>query len=302
MQMRMASVISTCLHIAVLGWATLSFNSKAFEATPPESLPVDIISEKEFSEVTKGVKDAKKPAEKPKPIVEKVAEPPPKPVEELKPTINDKRTVAENKEAAPPPPQPEAKPPEKKAEPKPPAPAKPDQIADKLKDDKPKPEAKTEPQPMPPKRPPLPKKPEEKFDPTKIAALLDKRGPTRASMTGAELNKDPTLGTATGAAAKLSQSEIDAFRRRVESCWNIPVGARDADNLRVVFRINFRRDGTIERGPDTIEGSNSPFGPAYADSGRRAILQCQPYTMLRPEHYESWKDVEIEFNARQMFN
>ena len=115
MQMRMASVISTCLHIAVLGWATLSFNSKAFEATPPESLPVDIISEKEFSEVTKGVKDAKKPAEKPKPIVEKVAEPPPKPVEELKPTINDKRTVAENKEAAPPPPQPEAKPPEKKA-------------------------------------------------------------------------------------------------------------------------------------------------------------------------------------------
>ena len=67
MQMRMASVISTCLHIAVLGWATLSFNSKAFEATPPESLPVDIISEKEFSEVTKGVKDAKKPAEKPKP-------------------------------------------------------------------------------------------------------------------------------------------------------------------------------------------------------------------------------------------
>ena len=52
MQMRMASVISTCLHIAVLGWATLSFNSKAFEVTPPEPLPVDSISEKLFSEVT----------------------------------------------------------------------------------------------------------------------------------------------------------------------------------------------------------------------------------------------------------
>ena len=149
MQMRMASVISTALHVAVLGWATLTFNSKAFEVTPPESLPVDIISDKQFSEITKGVKDAKKPVEKPKPVVEKIADPPPKPVDELKPTVNDKRTVVDNKEATPEPPPPEKKP---------------DQIADKLKDDKPKPEAKAQPQPMPPKRPPRPKKPDEKFD------------------------------------------------------------------------------------------------------------------------------------------
>jgi len=299
MQMRTASVISTALHIAVLGWATLSLNSKAFEVTPPESLPVDIITDKEFSEITKGVKDAPKPVEKPKPIVEKVAEPPPKPPDEIKPTINDKRTVENNKEAAAPPPQPEPKPPEKKAEPKPPAPAKPDQIAEKLKDEKPKPEAT--PQPMPPKRPPVPKKPEEKFDPSKIAALLDKRDPTRASLTGAELNKDPNLGTAVGAAAKLTQSEIDAFRRRVASCWSIPVGAEGAENLKVVFRVLFRRDGTVERGPDPVEGSASPFGPAFAESGRRAILQCQPYTMLKPEHYDSWKDIEIGFTPRDMF-
>lgn len=299
MQMRTASVISTALHIAVLGWATLSLNSKAFEVTPPESLPVDIITDKEFSEITKGVKDAPKPIEKPKPIVEKIAEPPPKPPDEIKPTINDKRTVENNKEAAAPPPQPEPKPPEKKAEPKPPAPAKPDQIAEKLKDEKSKPE--TTPQPMPPKRPPVPKKPEEKFDPSKIAALLDKRDPTRASLTGAELNKDPNLGTAVGAAAKLTQSEIDAFRRRVASCWSIPVGAEGAENLKVVFRVLFRRDGTVERGPDPVEGSASPFGPAFAESGRRAILQCQPYTMLKPEHYDSWKDIEIGFTPRDMF-
>ncbi|MFA6265004.1 MAG: hypothetical protein WC670_04715 [Pseudolabrys sp.] len=85
MQMKTASVISTGLHILVLGWATLSFNGKAFEVTPAESLPVDLVSEKDFSEMTKGVKDAPKIAEKPKPIVEKIAEPPPKPVEELKP-------------------------------------------------------------------------------------------------------------------------------------------------------------------------------------------------------------------------
>lgn len=300
MQIRTASVISAALHIAVLGWATLSFSSKAFEVTPPESLPVDIISDKEFSEITKGVKDAKKVEEKPKPVVEKVAEPPPKPVEELKPTINEKREVADNKEAAPPP-KPEPKPPEKKPEAKP-EPPKPDAIADKLKDEKPKQEAKAEPQPLPPKKPPPPKpQAEQKFDADKIAALLDKRDPTRAAATGSEINKNAGLGAANANSARLTQSEIDAFRRRVASCWTIPVGAEGADNLKVVFRVLFRRDGTVERGPDPVEGSASPYGPAFADSGRRAILQCQPYTMLRPEHYDSWKDIEIGFTPRDMF-
>lgn len=299
MQIRTASVISAALHIAVLGWATLSFSSKAFEVTPPESLPVDIISDKEFSEITKGVKDAKKVEEKPKPVVEKVAEPPPKPVEELKPTINEKREVADNKEA-PPPPKPE-KPPEKKPEAKP-EPPKPDAIADKLKDEKPKQEAKAEPQPLPPKKPPPPKpQAEQKFDADKIAALLDKRDPTRAAATGSEMNQNANLGMATGAAARLTQSEIDAFRRRITSCWNIPVGAEGAENLKVVFRVMFRRDGTVERGPDTIEGSTSPYGPAFAESGRRAILQCQPYTMLKPEKYDTWKDIEIAFRPSDMF-
>lgn len=288
MQMRTASVLSTALHIAVLGWATLSFSGKTFEVTPTESLPVDLISEKEFSEMTKGVKDAPKVEEKPKPVVEKVAEEPPKIVDELKPTINEKREVAANKEAAPEPPKPEPKP---------------DPIAKKIEEaPPPKQEAtKSEPQPLPPKRPPVPKQPDQKFDASKIAALLDKRDPTRAAATGSEINRNASLGASTGNAARLTQSEIDAFRRRIASCWTIPVGAEGADNLKVVFRVMFRRDGTVERGPDTVEGTNSPYGPAFAESGRRAILQCQPYTMLKPEHYDTWKDIEIGFTPRDMF-
>ena len=45
----------------------------------------------------------------------------------------------------------------------------------------------------------------------------------------------------------------------------------------------------------------SPFGPVFAESGKRAILQCQPYTMLNPAHYDNWKDIEIEFSPRDMF-
>lgn len=289
MQMKTASVISTGLHILVLVWATVSFTGKTFEATPAESLPVDLVSEKDFSEMTKGIKEAPKPKPKEvqKPVVEKVADTPPKPIEDLKAkVVENKKEVALNKEAAPPP-EPETKP---------------DPIAEKIEKPDPKPqEAKAEPQPLPPKRPPRPKPKEPKFDAHKIAALLDKRDPTRAAATGSEINKTPSLGTAAGQAAKLSQSEIDALRQRITQCWTIPAGAADASDLKVVFRVMFRRDGTIERGPDPVEGSASPFGPAFADSGRRAILQCQPYTMLRPEHYDSWKDIEIGFKPSDMF-
>ena len=60
MQMRTASVISVGLHAAVLLWAVVSFSGKAFEVTPTESLPVDLVSDKDFSEMTKGVKNAPK--------------------------------------------------------------------------------------------------------------------------------------------------------------------------------------------------------------------------------------------------
>jgi colicin import membrane protein len=109
--MRKATAISAGLHAAVLLWATLSFSGKSFDVTPAESLPVDFISEKDFSEMTKGVKDASK-VETPKPLVEKKAEEPPKPVEEAKPKITEKKELQAAKEATqqPEPPPPKADP------------------------------------------------------------------------------------------------------------------------------------------------------------------------------------------------
>jgi len=282
--MRKATAISAGLHAAVLLWATLSFSGKSFDVTPAESLPVDFISEKDFSEMTKGVKDAPK-VETPKPLVEKKAEEPPKPIEEAKPKATEKKELQAAKEAAPPP------------EPQPP---KPDQIAEKLKhQDEPK-QAKTEPQPLPPKKPPM--KPQPKFEPDKIAALLDKRDPRRNAATGAEANATPSLGTAAGAAAQLSQSEIDALRARLMALWNPPVGMQDASQTQVTIRIRFRKDGTLAVGPHVLtSGSGAQFN-AMRDSAVRAVFVGQPYNMLRPEHYEQWKEIDFTFDTRQMFH
>ncbi|HEY7230519.1 MAG TPA: hypothetical protein VH558_09130 [Pseudolabrys sp.] len=281
--MRKATAISAGLHAAVLLWATLTFSGKNFEVTPAESLPVDFISEKDFSEMTKGVKDAPK-VETPKPLVEKKAEEPPKPVEEAKPKITEKKELQAAKEVAPPP------------DPQPP---KPDPIAEKLKQkDEPK-QTKIE-QPLPPKKPPQKQQP--KFDADKIAALLDKRDPQRNAATGLEASANPSLGTAAGMAAKLSQSEIDALRARLMALWNPPVGMKDAQQTQVTIRIRFRKDGTLATGPQVLtSGSGAQFN-AMRDSAVRAVFVGQPYTMLRPEHYDVWKEIDFTFDTRQMFH
>jgi colicin import membrane protein len=282
--MRKATAISAGLHAAVLLWATLSFSGKTFDVTPAESLPVDLVSEKDFSEMTKGVKDAPK-VETPKPLVEKKAEEPPKPVEEAKPKVTEKKELQAAKEPTP---QPE------------PQPSKPDPITEKLKQpDEPK-QAKAEPQPLPPKKPP--QKPQPKFEPDKIAALLDKRDPQRNAATGVEANATPSLGTASGTAAQLSQSEIDALRARLMALWNPPVGMQDASQTQVTIRIRFRKDGTLAVGPQVLtSGSGAQFN-AMRDSAVRAVFVGQPYTMLRPEHYEQWKEIDFTFDTRQMFH
>ena len=310
MQMRTASVISTGLHVAALLFAVVTFTGKPLEATPVEALPVDIMSEKDFSEMTKGVKDAPKP-DKPKPLVEKIDTP--KPVEQQAPKVDPKKEITPTAEkpsepkAEPKPPEPKK---EAKAETKPeakPEPAKeepkPDAIAEKLaKPDDQKKEAKSE--PLPPKKPEIkpPEKKQPKFDPNKIAALLDKREPTRAASAGAELNNAPSMGTATGMAAKLSQSEIDALRARLMALWNPPVGAQDASAYQITIRIRFKPDGTLQIGPQVLTSGQGMQYNAMRDSAVRAVLTGQPYTMLRSEHYDIWKEIDFTFDTREMFH
>lgn len=281
--MRKATAISAGLHAAVLLWATLSFSGKTFDVTPAESLPVDLISEKDFSELTKGVKDAPK-VETPKPLVEKKAEEPPKPVEDSKAKLTEKKEVQAAKEVAPPPE---------------PQPAQADPIADKIKQqDEPKQQVKVE-QPLPPKKPPQRQQP--KFDADKIAALLDKRDPLRHAAVGMEANAMPSLGTPSGMAAKLSQSEIDALRARLMALWSPPVGVQDPNELIVNITVKLRPDGRLAAPPFARVNGRTVAAMASRDSAVRAVLTGQPFDMLRPEHYESWKEIELTFDPKDMY-
>jgi outer membrane biosynthesis protein TonB len=323
--MRTGLTISIVGHACVLLWGLVSFSTKPLNAPPAESMPIDIISAKDFSELRAGVRSAPK-SETPKPLAEKVGEK--KPVENPLAKIVDKPELITASSDTPPPPQVEPptpkaggqQPAEAKPEPKPPeekpTQAKSDPIAEALKKDetkkeetkkeetktqevkKPEPK-KTEAKPAAAKKPDS--KPQPKFDASKIAALLDKRQPQRVAAVGDTLNRTLALGTRTGESAALSQSELDALRARLHQCWNAPAGAADADKRRVLLVLRFNQDGTLSAPPQPETTAGDPFTQAMIDSAVRATLRCQPYTMLSPAKYDLWREIEVDFSLDEMF-
>jgi len=289
---------SIALHVLVIGWGLVSFSTKAFESVPEESLPVDIISADQLAKVTAGMKTGKK--ENPKPLVEKVAEA--KPVDDAVGKITEKAPVVTDT-APPPQPKVEEKPVEKKPDP-------PKPVAESKPKEEPKPEKKPEPPKVdpiaealkkeekkpPPKpqavasKPPEPAKPktERPFDQSKIAALLDKRDPSRQAVTGETLNSNAALGLAHGKSTDNSATWGSMFKQQVERCWKKPYGGIESQKPEAALAIRLKRDGTLEGMPVPEGTPATPYLRVYQESALRAIIECQPYN-LPAAFFEEWK-------------
>ena len=275
-----------------MGAAMVSFAPSRLPATQVESIPVNIVTDTSTSEMTKGMTTA--PKESQKPFVEKIDQP--NAVDNPAAKIAPKEVTAST-DVTPPPEAPEPKREETKKK----AGPKRDLIAEALKkDDAKKSEQKKADAkiPTPPKRPPMPQaKPQPKFDPREMAALLDKRDPQRKQATGDTLSDAPALGTARGSAPKLTQNELDALRRRLIELWSPPIATtKNLKELVVVVQIRLNPDGTLAAPPRVITSGQSPQFIASRDSAMRAVFRGQPFTMLRPETYEDWKFLEVEFD------
>jgi outer membrane biosynthesis protein TonB len=327
--MRRSLAISGTAHAVLLLWGLVAFAARPSEAPPAEALPVEFVSATQFSQLTAGVKNAPKPIENAKQLADKVGDP--KPVKELAPKAVEKPEIRTDS-APPPEPKAETKTrpksaeksdpkPEQKAEPKPAERAekpkdkpKPDQVADELKKDEPKkppkPEKKAPPEFKPDqiaeqlkrdeaKKPP---RPAPKFDADQVAALLDHREPQRQLASADTLNGVASLGASTGHAAHLSQSELDALRAKLISLWNPPAAvSTHPDQYIVAIRIRLARDHRLVGQPEVLTGGQGPLFEATRDSAVRAIIQGQPYDMLSLTTYDQWKEIDINFDPREVF-
>jgi colicin import membrane protein len=291
--MRPGLTISVVAHAVALGLSLVALSAQPMDAPQVTSLPVSFISDKDFSQLTQGVKNAPKPEIKdPKPLADKIDVP--KPVEQTADKVG-KQDIKTETAAAKQQPQPDPKPPDK-SQTKPPPDYKPDQIAQLLKKDANKQPPKPDPKPAPDK----PQKDAPKFNADQVAQLLDHREPQRQVAAAEAVNPNVNLGSATGTAAQLSQSEIEALRARISSCWSPPPGVDAKSKVYIVLDVTFKPDASMAREPAVVEGSASALGPALAESAKRALLLCQPFTMLKPEHYDQWKDLQLKFDPQEL--
>src|SRR5262249_39835917 len=90
----------------------------------------------------------------------------------------------------------------------------------------------------------------------------------------------------------LTLSELDAIRSQIAQCWNMPVGARDAQNLVVDVHVDMNPDGTVRSAVivDQSRMYTDPFYRAAAESALRAMLnpRCSPLR-LPLDKFDTWK-------------
>jgi hypothetical protein len=304
------SLISSAIfHLALIVLVFVGlpqlFTPKPLEDTP---IAVQLVTLAPETRATQLTKTPPKPDAKPEPQVVQATPEPPKP-EPPKPEPP--------KPAPPPPPPPPPKPPEPTPEPPKPEPKLPEPKAELPKPEPPKVEPKPEP-PKPkvveapkPKAKPEPPKPDQKQLASDFDALLknltrQKTAPTpdvqpKAKQPPAQQQASSQPIAPLG--SQLTVSEKDLLIHQIEQCWNIPAGAKDAQNLIIDIHIDVDREGTATNVDivDKARYAADAFFRAAADSAVRAIRNpnCRPLK-LPPDKYEQWKSITLSFNPKDI--
>ncbi len=103
---------------------------------------------------------------------------------------------------------------------------------------------------------------------------------------------------------KMTMSEEDALRRQLERCWNVPFGAKDAQDMVVEIFMVINPDRTLReaRVVNISRYNSDSFFRAAADSALRAVRNplCSPFE-LPADKYDLWKTTTVTFNPSQMF-
>ena len=157
---------------------------------------------------------------------------------------------------------------------------------------------------MPIQRPEIKK--EDKFDPLKLAELIDKQKDT---ITEKEDTKDleyESLDKTESISKKLTLSEEDAIRAQFMKCWSIPLGMPYDETYIVKIKIFLNKDGSLSKPPEMLqhERMNKP-GEEYfrtlAESAIRAVRRCDPLKKVPDiNRYDDWKTLQLNFDPREI--
>lgn len=102
-----------------------------------------------------------------------------------------------------------------------------------------------------------------------------------------------------GVGSGLDAEALTALRVRMHQCWRSSVDAKNPQNLSIRVRVHLYKDGRVETA-DLVEAqriynSGDGYLQLAAERALRAVFKCAPYDFLPSDKYESWKDMELNF-------
>ncbi|MBJ3776925.1 cell envelope integrity protein TolA [Acuticoccus mangrovi] len=317
--MRNALIVSAILHFSLLAAAIISLPTSHFETPTVNALPVELVTIADETDLTEGRPEETEVVEEA--ATETVeAETPPEPEAQPGATdtpadevATDADAIATAAESSAPEPAGEPEPVEAtEPEPEPDPTPQTEVAAVERQPVEPEPQPSETPAPVPEtvvptrKPPPPPRRTQtarleqqssESFDADRLSQLINRTAPSGGGSGSAQAS----LGSESGRAqASLTLSEMDALRAQMQRCWNPPIGIEGGQDLVVTVQIRLAPDGSVvEIKQIGAQGLGALYDVA-ADAARRAVVQCQPYR-LPPAKYEVWKDVQVNFDPRDLF-
>ncbi|MBP7190420.1 MAG: energy transducer TonB [Rickettsiaceae bacterium] len=196
-----------------------------------------------------------------------------------------------------------------KPEPKTPEIQHPDQPKEDLKPKEPEKKepkpAETKPQPKPKeevKKKPSPKKKEVNLD--SLLKTLEKasEGTEAKSKKEARSDRNDVEHDSKGPYNEgnpLSISEQHAIKQQIERHWNVPIGAKNASDVKITLYIALKPTGEVMQAKlleKRCPGVDAITCDAAADSALRAVYSASPFENLDPSRYNAWKEFNMEFD------
>jgi hypothetical protein len=297
---RRGYIASGILHLGLVLMFILGLPSFFRHHLPEETpLVVQLVKIGPETRATQVAKTPPTPEAKPE-VAEDVPPPKPEPPAPEPPKIEPKPEPPQM--VTPPDPQlapPEPPPPAPQPKPVPPAPLPP------VPAPKPTVPLEVKPVPVPPAKPQPPKPKANQADFDALLKNLAKNDPTRNQPDQPKAN-NPARHASSQPIAPLGQqltaSELDLVKQQIYQCWNVPLGAREANDLTPEFRVTMNPDATV-RAVELLntERYSDPFFRAAADSARRALFnpQCSPLK-LPLDKYTQWQTFTITFDPKDI--
>tara|TARA_X000000368_G_C23049032_1_gene720460 strand:+ start:2180 stop:3208 length:1029 start_codon:yes stop_codon:yes gene_type:complete len=104
---------------------------------------------------------------------------------------------------------------------------------------------------------------------------------------------------------KMTISELELLKQQLYSCYTVPAGAKELEDIKVQVQIIVNEDRTVKEAKikNTSKMNTDPYFRTAGEAALRAFNHPDCSTLMLPEDkYKEWKEINFTFDFSWMFD